>query len=316
MQALFARRICVLRTPCGGGASTASRFFVSKTSTRYDDLEPPVPPTPEHLELPPHTHLKLPDLGSKGTVLKWLLKPGQAVEEGEPFIDVSFDNFDVELSAEHSGFLAQLLKTEDDGPLEAGTKLAIVVKDIDFVGFFTPPAELDEITAAEAEEAEKAASSSSSSSSTSSSAAETPTSESEETRASGAAAPPIGIDAITGMQVLAVIKSMEEEAPYTYATELGLSVPSFEEGTGGAGEEGDKIATASSVVPTEPSEREVAVWKALKNLAVNEDETLKRAFFASFAGEEYDAEAFDRREFLDLCSRLIAREVDGIGTSG
>jgi pyruvate/2-oxoglutarate dehydrogenase complex dihydrolipoamide acyltransferase (E2) component len=314
MQALFARRICVLRTPYGGGASTASRFFVSKTSTRYDDVEPPVPPTPEHLELPPHTHLKLPDLGSKGTVLKWLLKPGQAVEEGEPFIDVSFDDFDVELSAEHSGFLAQLLKTEDDGPLEAGTKLAIVVKDVDFVGFFTPTAELDEIAAAEEEETEKAAASSSSSSSSSSSA-ETPTSGSEETRASGAAAP-IGIDAITGMQVLAVIKSMEEETPYTYATELGLSVPSFEEETGGAGEEGDKIATAPSVVPIEPSEREVAVWKALKNLAVNEDETLKRAFFASFPGEEYDAEAFDRREFLDLCSRLIAREVDGIGTSG
>ena len=48
----------------------------------------------------------------------------------------------------------------------------------------------------------------------------------------------------------------------------------------------------------------------LKTLAVNEDRTLKRAFFASYPDDHYDAGAFDRKEFLALCGGLLQEHTE------
>lgn len=59
--------------------------------------------------------ITLPSMGegvTEATVVKWLKDPGQAVEKGEPVLEVATDKVDTEIIAEQSGFLIQRLVEE------------------------------------------------------------------------------------------------------------------------------------------------------------------------------------------------------------
>jgi 2-oxoglutarate dehydrogenase E2 component (dihydrolipoamide succinyltransferase) len=61
--------------------------------------------------------IRMPEDESEGTEAslgKWLKKPGDAVSEHEPLIEINTDKVTVEIPAPASGMLAELLKTEGD----------------------------------------------------------------------------------------------------------------------------------------------------------------------------------------------------------
>jgi len=126
----FSRQLRWLRKPpLSLSALPACRPTLAVASLTTESTEP--------TELPPHTSVKIPDFGSKGTVLKWLKSVGEAVDEGSLLVDVSFDDFDVEIVSEHKGFVAQIKAAPSDGPLPAGSDLCVIVPDGDFVAFFS-----------------------------------------------------------------------------------------------------------------------------------------------------------------------------------
>ncbi len=51
---------------------------------------------------------------SEGTILEWLVKPGDAIEENDTIVEISTDKVDVELPAPASGTVAELLVQEGD----------------------------------------------------------------------------------------------------------------------------------------------------------------------------------------------------------
>jgi len=89
-------------------------------------------------ELPPHNKVKVPDFGSKGTILDWHKIIGEEVKEGGILVDVSFDEFDVEIVSEVNGYLASITATKESGELDPGSELGVIVSDIDYIPFFSP----------------------------------------------------------------------------------------------------------------------------------------------------------------------------------
>lgn len=72
----------------------------------------------------------LPDLGIRGpmTVSLWLVRPGSAVEEDQPVVEILAGDAVVDLPAPAEGRLAELFVVEDD-PVEVGQVLAVIESD-------------------------------------------------------------------------------------------------------------------------------------------------------------------------------------------
>lgn len=70
---------------------------------------------------------KLPDLGeglTEGEIVKWLVKPGDQVREGEPFVQVETDKALVEIPAPRSGVVLALLAQEGER-VQVGKVIAV-----------------------------------------------------------------------------------------------------------------------------------------------------------------------------------------------
>lgn len=61
--------------------------------------------------------IKVPELAesiSEGTIAQWLKQPGDYVEQGEYLLELETDKVNVELTAEESGVLKEVLKDSGD----------------------------------------------------------------------------------------------------------------------------------------------------------------------------------------------------------
>jgi len=70
---------------------------------------------------------KLPDLGeglTEGEIVKWLVKPGEQVKEGQPFVQVETDKALVEIPAPSSGVVLALLAQEGER-VQVGRVIAV-----------------------------------------------------------------------------------------------------------------------------------------------------------------------------------------------
>lgn len=70
---------------------------------------------------------KLPDLGeglTEGEIVKWLVKPGEEVKEGQPFVQVETDKALVEIPAPRSGVVLALLAQEGER-VQVGRVIAV-----------------------------------------------------------------------------------------------------------------------------------------------------------------------------------------------
>ncbi len=59
------------------------------------------------------TEVKMPQLGEsvvEGTVTRWLKKPGEAVEEFEPLVEINTDKVDTEVPSPASGTASALFR--------------------------------------------------------------------------------------------------------------------------------------------------------------------------------------------------------------
>ncbi|KPD01365.1 Dihydrolipoyllysine-residue succinyltransferase component of 2-oxoglutarate dehydrogenase complex [Geobacillus sp. BCO2] len=72
--------------------------------------------------------IKVPELAesiTEGTIAQWLKKPGDYVEKGESICELETDKVNVEIMAEESGVLQQLLANEGD-TVAVGQAIAII----------------------------------------------------------------------------------------------------------------------------------------------------------------------------------------------
>jgi len=89
----------------------------------------------------------LPAMGesvTEGTVARWLKKPGDAVSQGEPIVEVTTDKVDVEVRASTTGALGEI-RAEEGATVEVGAVLATIIE-----GAGAAPSGGPEATAAEA----------------------------------------------------------------------------------------------------------------------------------------------------------------------
>ena len=74
------------------------------------------------------TQVLMPQLGEsviEGTVAKWLIAAGQAVQQSEPLLQITTDKVDTELPAPASGILLEIL-VEEGQTVPKGTVLAVI----------------------------------------------------------------------------------------------------------------------------------------------------------------------------------------------
>ncbi|SNZ14498.1 2-oxoglutarate dehydrogenase E2 component [Terribacillus aidingensis] len=72
--------------------------------------------------------LKVPELAesiTEGTISEWLVNPGERVEKGDPVLELETDKVNVEVNAEYSGVLKEILKDAGDD-VEVGDIIATV----------------------------------------------------------------------------------------------------------------------------------------------------------------------------------------------
>ena len=77
------------------------------------------------------TRVVMPQLGEsvhEGTISKWLVKPGDRVEEFEPMLEVDTDKVNAEVPAPVSGVLREILAQEGE-TVQAGAEIAVVEVD-------------------------------------------------------------------------------------------------------------------------------------------------------------------------------------------
>lgn len=77
------------------------------------------------------TEIKMANLGydmSTGRVARWLKQPGDAVQRGEPIVEVDTDKATVEMEATQSGTLAEIVAPEG-AEVEVGEPIAFLELD-------------------------------------------------------------------------------------------------------------------------------------------------------------------------------------------
>ena len=76
----------------------------------------------------------------EGTVLSWLKKVGETIEEDESILEVATDKVDTEIPATHAGVLKEILAQEGD-VVEVGKPIAIIETDGEAGGSTPTPSE-------------------------------------------------------------------------------------------------------------------------------------------------------------------------------
>jgi 2-oxoglutarate dehydrogenase E2 component (dihydrolipoamide succinyltransferase) len=105
------------------------------------------------------TNIVVPELGEsvvEARVAKWLKKQGDAVNAGEPLVELETEKIDLEVSADRAGVLANI-KHQEGEDVKVGEVLAILEESSNGAGAAAPAAEAPEAAAAPKAEAPKAA---------------------------------------------------------------------------------------------------------------------------------------------------------------
>ncbi len=74
------------------------------------------------------TRVTMPQLGEsvhEGTISRWLVKPGDKIEEFEPMVEVDTDKVNAEVPAPVTGILKEILAREGE-TVRAGAEIAVV----------------------------------------------------------------------------------------------------------------------------------------------------------------------------------------------
>ncbi|RLM62427.1 biotin/lipoyl-binding protein, partial [Halorubrum sp. Atlit-9R] len=61
--------------------------------------------------------IKVPELGesiSEGTITKWFVKEGDSVNQGDVLLELETDKVNIEISADNSGIVERIVKTDGD----------------------------------------------------------------------------------------------------------------------------------------------------------------------------------------------------------
>ncbi|MGH7921862.1 MAG: biotin/lipoyl-containing protein, partial [Candidatus Dormibacteraceae bacterium] len=77
------------------------------------------------------SRVTMPQLGEsvhEGTISKWLVQPGERVEEFEPLLEVDTDKVNAEVPSPVTGVLREILVKEGE-TVEAGSEIAVVEMD-------------------------------------------------------------------------------------------------------------------------------------------------------------------------------------------
>jgi 2-oxoisovalerate dehydrogenase E2 component (dihydrolipoyl transacylase) len=86
--------------------------------------------------MPQQSRVTMPQLGEsvhEGTISKWLVQPGERVEEFEPLLEVDTDKVNAEVPSPVTGVLREILAAEG-ATVEAGAEIAVVEVDGDGEG--------------------------------------------------------------------------------------------------------------------------------------------------------------------------------------
>ncbi|MEQ8302458.1 MAG: dihydrolipoamide acetyltransferase family protein [Cyclobacteriaceae bacterium] len=86
--------------------------------------------------------LLMPKMGEsimEATVLSWLKKPGDKIEQDESVLEVATDKVDTEVPSTHAGVLKEILAKDGD-VVKVGSAIAIITTDGDEVNSVEPPA--------------------------------------------------------------------------------------------------------------------------------------------------------------------------------
>lgn len=102
--------------------------------------------------------VQMPKMGesiTEGRILKWLKKPGDAVDRDETILEIATDKVDTEVPAPNAGVLVKIMAEEGD-TVEVGTPIAVIETDADnaTVEESAPAADAKAETTAEAKTSE------------------------------------------------------------------------------------------------------------------------------------------------------------------
>lgn len=61
-----------------------------------------------------------------GTIVEWMKKEGEAIEKGEILIAIESDKSTIEVESDHSGVLAKILATADNGEIACLEPIGII----------------------------------------------------------------------------------------------------------------------------------------------------------------------------------------------
>lgn len=91
-------------------------------------------------DLPPSSTVRLPDVGKgKAAIRKWYKEVGEVVEEGDNMCHVEFEDVEFDLGTEYAGFVAAITQpATEDYAVDAGSALALIVKEQEHVALFQP----------------------------------------------------------------------------------------------------------------------------------------------------------------------------------
>ena len=76
--------------------------------------------------------LIMPKMGesiTEATILSWLKKPGDKIEQDESVLEVATDKVDTEVPSTHAGVLKEILAKEGE-VVKVGTAIAILTTDV------------------------------------------------------------------------------------------------------------------------------------------------------------------------------------------
>src|SRR5882672_7604102 len=78
-------------------------------------------------------HLIMPKMGesiTEATILNWLKKPGDLIEQDESVLEVATDKVDTEVPSTHAGVLKEILAKEGE-VVKVGSPIAILTSDVE-----------------------------------------------------------------------------------------------------------------------------------------------------------------------------------------
>src|ERR1041384_1672333 len=89
--------------------------------------------------------LIMPKMGEsimEATILKWLKKPGDKIEQDESVLEVATDKVDTEVPSSYAGVLKEILAKEGE-VVKVGAAIAVITSDVEVAAKASVPAKTE-----------------------------------------------------------------------------------------------------------------------------------------------------------------------------